>query len=109
MTMSDFRVRPKAISSTPTRLSEKEALASGLPKDPFGWSKVAFRRVEKVTRTHVEVEGGQVPRARLGDVKPGQWLRFSQVEGGIEVKVDLSATHRAESRMIDLFQQLKMR
>jgi hypothetical protein len=109
MSMSEFRVRPRAISSTPTRFSEREIHAAGLPKDLFGASNVAFRRVEKVTGTSLEVEGGRVPMGRLGAVKPGQWLRFSRVDGGVEVKVDHDATQRAEGRMADLFQQLKKR
>lgn len=112
MAMSDFRVRPRALSSTTAaRLSEKEVSASGLPKDLFGWAKVAYRRVDRVTPTHVEVEGGRVPRSGLGEVKAGQWLRFAKLDGdgGVEVKVDLGATRRAEGRLADLFDVLKKR
>jgi hypothetical protein len=107
--MSDFRVKPRALSSTTSRPrpSEQALLASGLPKGLFASSDVAFRRVDRVTSRNLEIEGGRVPRELVGEVKAGQWLRFERVEGGVQVTVDPEATQRGEERLMDLFQRLK--
>jgi hypothetical protein len=116
--MSGVRVRggapPVPAQSPETRgVSEKQLSAIGLDsKQLFGWNRVAYRRIEKVTPTHVEIEGKKVPRAMLGGapVVEGQWLRFTQDKSGtIGVSVDLKATLKGESRLSDLFQTLNRR
>jgi hypothetical protein len=109
--MSDFRIKPRLAGPAPARvaprLTETQLTAGGL-KDLFGKSPVAYRRVDGVTATHVEVEGARLPRAAVGDVAPGQWLKFSKrPDGGVQVAVDPQATRRAEGRLSGLFEALK--
>ena len=77
----------------------------------FGPRSVAFRAIESVDRTRVEVLLGQtsawLPRTLVdGAVRAGQWLRFERSGDQVEVRVDLRATLRAESRLTDLFSTL---
>lgn len=113
--MSDVRVGRRPLSqpaqpSKTTGLSENDLRATGLDLNQlFGWKTTAFRRIEKVTPTHVEIEGAKVPRALLNNAKvvEGQWLRFTkEANDRIGVSVDLKATLTGESRLSDLFQVL---
>jgi hypothetical protein len=90
---------------------ERELTRAGLDAARlFVDGPVAFRRAERVTATHVEVDGARVPRALIGPVTEGQWLRFSKAgDGRVEVRVDLRATLDAEARMCDLFERLTRR
>jgi hypothetical protein len=69
---------------------------------------VAFRRVERVSVSHLEVDGAHLPRQLVvGPVVEGQWLRFAKAsEGRVEVRVDLKATLAGESRLASLFERL---
>jgi hypothetical protein len=112
--MSDVRVgrrppaQPAQTAKTPG-LSENDLRSTGLDvAQLFGWKTTAFRRIEKVTATHVEIEGARVPRALINaKVVEGQWLRFTKEPNNrIGVSVDLKATLTGESRLSDLFQVL---
>jgi hypothetical protein len=104
--MSDIRVKPPSPSSS-GQTGPKASVE--LPAGLFGASTVAYRRIDRLTDEFAFIEGGRVARSALGPVKVGQWLRFTKLDGGVEVRVDLEASRRAEGRMADLFQQLKKR
>jgi hypothetical protein len=74
----------------------------------FGWQKVAFRRVEAVSGSHVALafagRAVAVPRSLLPAAKVDQWVRFEKGQGGsVRAQVDLRATLKAEARLSDLF------
>ncbi|MDX2011101.1 MAG: hypothetical protein SFW67_12960 [Myxococcaceae bacterium] len=74
----------------------------------FGWQKVAFRRVEAVSASHVALDftgrAVAVPRGLVPGAKVDQWVRFEKGPGGsVRASVDLRATLKAEARLSDLF------
>jgi hypothetical protein len=74
----------------------------------FGWQKVAFRRVEAVSASHVALDfAGRavaLPRSFVPQAKVDQWVRFEKGSGGaVLASVDLRATLKAEARLTDLF------
>jgi hypothetical protein len=74
----------------------------------FGWQKVAFRRVEAVSASHVALDfAGRavaVPRALLPTARVDQWVRLEKGPGGaVSASIDLRATLKAEARLADLF------
>jgi hypothetical protein len=79
-------------------------------RELFGWQKVAFRRVEAVSATHVSLDfdgrAVALPRHLLPRLEADQWVRFERKGGALAASVDLRATLRAEARMTDLFQSL---
>ncbi|MBL8922100.1 MAG: hypothetical protein JNJ54_24835 [Myxococcaceae bacterium] len=90
---------------------EASLAAAGVSlQELFGWQKVAFRRVEAVSASHVSLDfqarAVALPRSLFPRLEADQWVRFERQGEAVTVALDLRATLRAESRMTDLFQSL---